>query len=160
MVTFAVENTGIALREALVLGAAHYDEVENKKDVVPFKPNTASLDALLTAGILHIVTARDNGKLVGYFINLVAEDLLCSEVCSQELGIYVAPSHRKGSVFYRMVKFTEGLMFGLGIRQIRIMFKTGHNEQLPVKLGYEKTEAVYQKVMGDDYGSSDSHCSV
>jgi len=135
--------------ECLRLGEQHYNEVESKSTSVPYKLNYKMADAFIEAGLVRVVTARKNGELVGYFGVVVVEDFFTSKVSAKELGIFVKPEHRKSSCFYRMMKKIEKLLHEEGVESLQIMFKVGHDTGLACKAGYEKTETVYQKFLGE-----------
>lgn len=147
MAKIQVEYSWETCLECIELGILHFNEVESKKDKIPYNVDKAMAKALFEADLLHIVTARDEGKLVGYFLSLVSPDLLTSELSAKEIGIFLHPDYRGSTLFIRMVKHTEKTLASLGIRQMLIMFKEGHNDQLPEKIGFEKTETVYQKIL-------------
>lgn len=148
MITVQVENTLPALLEGLALGLLHYDEVEKKAETIPYAPNIPKFKELLDMGMFEIVTARnEEGKMVGYFCMLVCEDILTGSYTAQEMGIYVAKECRGGSTFMRLDRIMNLNLKGKGYKEMRVMFKTGHNTQLPTKLGYEETERVYQKLL-------------
>ena len=148
MITVQEETTLGAVLEGVALGLQHYNEVESKASTIGFDPNLAQFKALLELGMLLVVTARDErGKMVGYFCMITVEDMLTGSPTAQELGIYVTKAYRGGSTFIRMERIMNHILKGMGFKEMRIMFKTGHNTDIPIRLGYEETERVYQKLL-------------
>lgn len=141
------ESTLEVFHECLELGKSHYNEVESKSSNIPYNVDYELAETLVKLGLVVIVTARSGDTLVGYFVSLVSKDFFTSRKEAKELGIYVAPEYRGSSVFYRMMKYTEKLIASKGIKSLYIMFKEGHDKGLAQKLGYEKTETVYQKFL-------------
>jgi GNAT superfamily N-acetyltransferase len=140
------ENTKQVMYEALELARAHYYEVEAKSDKVPFNLDVNLLNYYMEAGILYIVTARDQEKLVGYFANMISPDPITSQPIGKELGIYVDPAYRNSSVFSQMcAEVEEGAKKRYAYSQL-LAFKEGHDHGIAEKLGYEPTETIYQKV--------------
>jgi hypothetical protein len=131
--------------ECLLLGKDHYDEVESKANAIPYNVNYSLMKVMAENGLLSVVTVRDEGKLVGYMGNLVGEDFFTSRLEAKELGIYLAPEARKGTAFLRMMKKMEEVMKAKGVVTQYLMFKEGHDVGLAYKLGYTKTETIYQK---------------
>lgn len=76
---------------------------------------------------------------------LVTDDLLTGSPSAQEMGIFVTKKYRGGSTFVRMEKEMTRCLKERGFKEMRIMFKTGHNTDIPIRMGYEETERVYQK---------------
>ena len=145
--TIQEENNEETLQEAMGLASAHYYEVEDKADKVPFMLDTSLLGQYLKADLLYIVTARDlQGTLVGYFANMISPDPITSLPIGKELGIYVDRAWRNTGVFREMLKAVEqGAEDRYAYSQL-LVFKQGHDHGIALKCGYEPTEIVYQKV--------------
>lgn len=133
--------------ECLELGRKQYEEVEAKSSFLPYDPDYKMAEAFIDLSLLRLVTARKDGKLVGYFGVLVVKEFLTSQMAAKELGIFVDKEHRKSSCFYRMLKYVESMLIESGVSHFQIMFKTGHDTGLAYKAGFEKTETVYQKFL-------------
>lgn len=97
------ESTEEALDDCILLGKSHNDEVMTSA----YNPNKSLLLLILNAGMLSIVTARQNGVLVGYWLNVITEDFLSSTIMAREGAFFVHPEARGSSVFFRMLKLTE-----------------------------------------------------
>lgn len=141
------ENTLDAFLECLELGEQHYNEVEEKSDKLPYRVDKQMAVQLFNSGMIRVVTVRLEGELVGYYGNIISPDIFNSKIAARELGIYIKPEHRGGRLFLRLYKYTEACMRERGISEMYVMFKHGHNEKLPLKLGYEPTEIMYQKIL-------------
>ncbi|QZI86155.1 putative N-acetyltransferase domain-containing protein [Vibrio phage 172P1] len=148
MITIQEETTLGAVLESVALGVQHYNEVESKATSIGYNPDLAQFKALLELGMLLLVTARDeNRNLVGYFCMITVDDILTGSPSAQELGIFVTKAYRGGSTFVRMERLMNHILKGRGYKEMRVMFKTGHNTDIPIRLGYEETERVYQKLL-------------
>lgn len=136
-------------KECLELGQRHYDEVEVKSNLIPYNVNYSLVKIMADHNLLCVVTARDEaGNLVGYLGNIIAEDFFTSKLEAKELGIYLSPEARGGRTFYKMLKLMEKLMVERGVSTQYLMFKEGHDSGFAERLGYVKTETVYQKILG------------
>lgn len=134
--------------ECLKLGLNHYEEVESKHKQIPYNVNYNLVKAMHEHGLLCVVSVRDeNGELAGYFGNIVGEDFFTSQLEAKELGIYVKPELRGSRAFFKMLKLMEQLMKDRGVVTQYIMFKDGHDAGFAERLGYSKTETVYQKIL-------------
>ena len=135
--------------ECLMLGQKHYNEVEAKANLIPYNVNYDSMKLMAEYGLITVVTVRnEQGMLVGYMGNLVGEDFFTSQLEAKELGIYLAPEARGGRVFLKVIRLMEQLMRERGVVTQYIMFKEGHDAGFAERLGYLKTETVYQKLLG------------
>lgn len=142
------EEDGLEVaRECIELGYHHYYEVEKKSSSIPYNPNWDVVQALVEYGLVLIVTVRDDhGTLVGYMINLISEDFMTSQIEAKEIGIYLAPDVRGGRTFLKLLGFTQATLLDRGVVTQYIMFKEGYDSGMAERLGYTKTETVYQKI--------------
>lgn len=144
------ENSMEVLRECFSLCQDHFYEVGESHQVKSFDVDWATLSALMGAGLISVLIARSEGKVVGYFMNLISRDLLSNILVGKELAIYVAPDYRKGRLFISMVKATEELLKSKGVSVQHMTFIAGHNDKLPLKLGFTPLEITYKKNLGED----------
>lgn len=137
------------LWKCLELAREHYYEVEEKSSTIPFGLNMEIVSTLSDLGLLRNVVAVRDGEIVGYFANIISPCIYTSRFTAKELGIFLHPSARGGSTFYRMLKLTEQLAKDAGCYSQMLAFKKGHDSGLAERVGYEMTETVYQKLLGD-----------
>lgn len=137
------------LRGCLELARQHYYEVEEKSSTVPFDLNMGMVETLADMGLLRNVVAVREGEVVGYFANIISPCIYTSQFTAKELGIFLLPSARGGSTFYRMLKLTEQLAKEAGCYSQMLAFKKGHDSGFAQRLGYELTETIYQKLLGE-----------
>jgi GNAT superfamily N-acetyltransferase len=143
------ENTLAVAKEIIKLGKKHYDEVEDKSSVIPYDVDLYSIDQILKAGLFSIVTCRLEGELVGYYVSLLAPDFMTREQTSKEVAIYVAKDHRRQGIYNQLRDAAEAIARSRGCASIIAIFKTGHNDTIPLTDGYQETERVYQKILKD-----------
>ena len=136
------------LEECITLGADQYKEVGGD---FQWNLDTQMLKLMSDSGLIHLVVARDeNRKIVGYFCNLINLDLFSKVYQAKEIGIYVAPEHRKGGLFTMMLKEMEEVLLSNGVRVQHLSFRKGHNEEMPLKFGYKALEITYEKVLEEE----------
>ncbi len=75
MVTAQIEPWTEFVKEVQPLLAKHYDELALNKDKVPLDPQYEVYAEREAAGQVLLMTLRDAGKLVGYFVGFVAPGL-------------------------------------------------------------------------------------
>ena len=149
--TFHVEAFSDAIEDALPLLLDHYNEIALNKETTPFDPSWEQYWTLEQAGVLHIVTARDEGKLVGYSAYILLKRNLHYALSVAESDIfYLAPEYRKGLNGARMLKFAEDSLRALGVQRIVTKTKlTPEHDLGPLleRLGFAPIERVYVKVL-------------
>ena len=147
-ISIQVEAPSLELfEEAMGLAKAHYEEVESKSDKLPFKFEPKVIETYISLGLLEVVTVRVGGELLGYFANVIQPEVFSEHLKAQELGIYLHPSVRRAGVCKRLFEVMEDHLRSIGVELQLVMFKHGHNDKLPLRLGYEVTEVVYQKIL-------------
>src|SRR3990167_4165352 len=97
-ITFQKEKLADCFDESRELQQQHFQEIAQNKDVLggvnPDREMYMKLDAL---GLIHVLTARDDGKLVGYFVAFVRKHMHYQHImCGSDDLFYLAPSHRRG----------------------------------------------------------------
>lgn len=151
MYKIQLENNMVAFQECVALGKQYYEEVESKSSFKPWNPKPEVLDQLMKLDAIKLITVRkgDSNDLVAFMGLLIVEDFMTSEFVSREICLYVKPEYRKTSAFLRLMKAAEEVSEVEGAKTLFMGFKVGHNEHLPEKMGYEPTEIIFQKFLGE-----------
>lgn len=149
MFKFQEENYMSTLEECFSLCQDHFYELSDGHDFQPFNVDWPTLETLLNANLLSLLIARKDGKIVGYFMNVLSVDFLTSTLVAKELAIYVDKDNRGGRLFFKMVKEVEKLLKVKGVVTQYITFVEGHNDRMPLKLGFTPVEITYKKKLGD-----------
>jgi GNAT superfamily N-acetyltransferase len=145
-ITFAKEPFAAAYREASELLAMHYEEIAPYRDLFKINCNIAAYEKLEQAGTLQVVTARHDGRLVGYFLFLVARHPHYNDtVVANEDMKFLHPDYRGGTGF-RLIAFAENLARQLGCKVIfqRSKAKSEHGPMYR-RMGYELMDEIYAK---------------
>lgn len=145
MYNLSEENTLEALEECFELCQKHFYELGDDHNFQPFEVDWTTLKSFLSANLLSVLVARKDEVVVGYFMNLVSKDFMTSKLVGKELAIFVDKPYRGGKLFMKMVKATEQLLKGKGVVTQYITFVEGHNDKLPLKLGFSPLEITYKK---------------
>lgn len=139
------ENTVGALQECFNLCKEHFYEVGGADK---FDPDWPALEGMLSLEMLSIIVARKEGVPVGYYMSVVTRDLLSPEIVGRELAIYVAKEYRGGRLFLKLMEAVEQILVARGVRKQYTTFIVGHNDKLPLRLGFSPTEITYSKSIG------------
>lgn len=145
-----VEEGFEVLAECIELGHEQFKEVVGDKGEVKWNLDLKMLKLVCDAGLIHLVTARDEqNEIVAYFCNLINLDLFTGVYKARELAIFVKPDHRKGGLFKKMLDEMEELLICNGVKAQQLVFQKGHNEAMPLKYGYTPLEVAYEKFLGE-----------
>jgi len=150
MIEYKVEKLVDCLEEIRPLVEDHHEEVDMYKDKIKVNPDYDKYFAMEGLGIVHIVTARDDGKLIGYLISFVTPHIHYSDhkYATNDL-IFIDASYRKTKTGFEMLKFAEESLKGEGVDVINITMKASHPfDSLCEGLGYTYSEKSYSKYIG------------
>lgn len=117
-VEFALEYlTPQFTEEVAPLLEAHAAEIQAFGGRKP-EPNWGAWMAMQEATRLVLVTARDDGKLVGYMAYLIEVNAQCiGLIQAVEQATYIDPKHRGGTGM-KMMRLAEPTLKGLGATEI------------------------------------------
>ena len=148
---YEAENLRDILEELEPLLKEHWEEVAWYKDKIKLKPDYEKYLGMEDQDKLLVTTARDNGKLVGYNVNFIAEHFHYSDhVYAVNDIIFVHPDYRHREVSAELINYTEELLKWKGVSVITLHMKPEHAfESLAKYCGFAKQEYVYSKYIGD-----------
>jgi hypothetical protein len=149
MIIFQKEKLSDILDEAKPLFHEHWEEIAGNKDKYPLNVNYDVYLALDKTGALHVVTARDNGKLVGYVITIVLPHLHYMDCLTAMNDILMLKKeYRRGTTGIRMLKFSEESLNERGVMRHILHIKTCLDwGKIAERLGYIQTEKTYEKTV-------------
>lgn len=147
-IEFAVEDYKMVVSELRGYYQAHYDELASNKEI-PLAPDYAAYDELYRLHRLHVVTARRDGVLVGYFISTLGYHLHYRDSLTAWTDIYyLRPDCRHGRNGVNLFKFMEDSLNAMGVERIYTSTKTElNNGPMLEALGYAPKEVVYTKIL-------------
>lgn len=149
MTEYAVEQWKEVKGEMPALWDRHWKEVALNHAEVPLDVDHERYDALADAGVLHVVTARRDGVLIGYHIAIISTHL---HYKSTKHGItdvyYIAPEYRHGIAAVRLFQRVEKELKAAGVRKLFTGVKL-HIDNGPLfeHLGYKPVERLYSKII-------------
>lgn len=151
MTIYAVERWKDIRAEMLPMLERHWHEVALNHAAVPLDIDEAAYRRCDEAGALHIVTARQEKKLVGYHVAIVSTHLHYASTLHGITDVYwIAPENRHGTTAARMFQHVEKELKTLGVKKLFTATKL-HLDQgrLFEYLGYKPVERLYTKMIGD-----------
>lgn len=129
----------------------HWEEIALNKDKIKLNPCWGTYGELERSGSLKIFTARDNGKLVGYFVVVVSKHMHYKDhLFANNDIVFVAKEYRKGFVGVNLIKFAEKCLKEDGVSVMTINTKVHQPfDKLLDFLKFTKIERIYSKYIGD-----------
>lgn len=147
-VQFAVEPYADAIEEMRELYEEHWQEIALDKDAIKLEPDYAKYAALAAVGILHLVTARIDGAIIGYHMSLIYPHLhyKSSLTCFTDV-FFVKKEFRLGMIGYNLLKFFRDSVKERGVQKIYMNTKLSLDlDVLLRRLGFKAIERVYTMV--------------
>lgn len=154
LTTYQVERFADIADELPPLWVKHWRVLGMEQGRVKLDPDVVQYLALEVAGILHVVTARRAGALIGYFFNLLPpQDLHYKGHKRAWADIYfvdpeASPGLSLGVKLLKLALFTRDRLRALGVQEHRTSVKL-HSDigLLWQRLGYRPVETVYYDML-------------
>lgn len=149
MVTYQVERYPDVIEEIKPLLHDHWEEIAGYKDQFPLNPDYEKYAKLDEMGMCHIVTARDEGIMIGYFVSFVMPHLHYQD-CLYAMNdiVFVAKEHRHGSVGAKLIRFAEVELAKMGAHRMCLHVKVSNDfGPLLERMGFACTEKNYEKLL-------------
>jgi len=151
MVKYQIESFTECLEELQDLFEIHYQEIGNDPKNIRLNPDYDTYFHLEDIGQLHLVTVRDDDKIVGYYLSVINPLLHFKHILNAyNDAIFICKDYRKGSIAYKMIRFAIEDLEGLGVNQITLHTKIKQPfDKLCEKLGMTCIERHYTKTLGE-----------
>jgi GNAT superfamily N-acetyltransferase len=151
MITYQQEFLATARPDAQKLLEDHWEEIALNKGKIALNPDWEAYEALESSGKLKIFTARDDDRLIGYFVVIVGINLHYKDhVFAVNDILYLSKEHRKGRTGLKLIKFAEKYLKEDGVSVLSINTKVHKPfDSLMEYMGFNLIERVYSKYIGD-----------
>lgn len=148
-ITYQQESLVTCKNDAKDLLEKHWEEIALNKGVIKLNPDWETYHDLEDAGALKIFTARDNNKLIGYFVVICRKHLhYVDHVFAFNDILYLAQEYRKGRIGTKLMKFAESCLKEDGTSVLVVNTKRHKPfDSLLEWLGYKHTENIYTKLL-------------
>lgn len=98
---------------------AHRDELTTNKELMNLAPDIGRYAAMEDAGFMFGLTARENGHVVGYSVNLISQHLHYSALRYVHNDVlFLDKGHRFGTLGLRMLRATRAEAKARGARLV------------------------------------------
>jgi predicted acetyltransferase len=148
-ITYQVEKLENMLPEIKLLLDAHWEEVALDKDVIKLNPDYDKYLELSYKDILHCVTVREDGQMVGYHLSFIMPHLHYKDSLTAFTDIFfLRKDKRKGTIGIKLLKFMEQSLKEKNVQKIYMGTKL-HIDISPIltHLGYRQIEKSFAKVI-------------
>ena len=151
MITAQVEDWKPFIQEAQPLLPLHWEELALNKDKVPLDPQYDIYEARDDAGQVMVVTLREAGRLVGYFIGFVAPGLHYKTCLTLTMDIFwTHPDIRNGFGGVKLFRLVEKEAKRRGVHSMFYGSKAFKDaSRLFEFLKMDPVEMYYTKWIGD-----------
>lgn len=145
MLKFRVERFTEIAHELPPLFQRHFDEIAHDKEEIPLAPDWAHYAEIDKTGQLFVLTARDGGRLVGYFFAIVGKGLHnARSIMARTDMYYLLPEYRKGRNGYTLIKTAVEKM---SFDKMSIATKLDHDQgAIFRRLGFRPAETVWTRL--------------
>lgn len=146
VLSYQRERFAQIIHELPPLFSAHWIELGSEEALEPDWARFAGMDA---SGVLHCITCRDAGKLVGYFFALVTQSLhYASVTTAYSDGFFLLPEYRKGMNGVKLLRFSEKYLADLGVKKLYLATRVGHDlSTILARLEYTPFEELHSKAL-------------
>lgn len=128
---------------------AHWNEFASDKDAFGMDVDWALYESLCRGEKLHVITARRDGVLIGYFgVILTTHPHRRTVLSANSTFLYAAPGPIRGLIIRGLV--TESIKYfnNLGVQLYNYRSKNTHNiGKILEKMGFKAIETVYSMVV-------------
>ena len=151
MITAQVEPYSKCLPELMECYDLHWEELALNKDKVPLDPQYDLYEARDDAGPLLLVTLRETGRLVGYFIGFIAPGFHYKTCLTLTMDIFwTHPDVRGGFSGVKLFRLVEKEAKRRGVHRMFYGSKMHKDaSRLFEFLKMEPVEIYYSKWIGD-----------
>lgn len=152
MITWNVETDWRApLEEMKKLFPAHWRELALNQEEVPLDPLWEVYEARAKAGEMLLVTGRDRGELIAYFVGFVAPGLHYRTCLTLTMDIfYVKPERRRGLTGLNLFREVEQEARRRGVKRFFMGSKLAHDASaLFRRIGARPVETYWSLWLGD-----------
>jgi GNAT superfamily N-acetyltransferase len=151
MLTYQQEPWPGFAEEARALWSVHWGEIALDQETIPLVPDDAGYTALDAQGMLHVVTVRDDGLLVGYWVGILRPHLHYATTMHAHMDVvWLHPSWRRGLAGYRLLQAVERTVQARAGGLVKLLMGTKRHYDLSVlyaRLGYTEIERTWSKVL-------------
>ena len=126
-----------------------WEELGLYRDIVPMDMDWDTYARASASGSLHVTTGRDNGRLIGWYVNMVfPHQHYKTTLYGFNDFYYVIPEYRVGTVGLQLFMAMEECLRSIGVKAlISISKKHRPVDSVFLRLGWQEAGTTYLKVL-------------
>ena len=146
MIKFSESNVKELSSEIYPLLKEHYDEIARNKDAIELKPDWERYKSLENLGFLHCIAVRDEDKLIGYSVTMIAPSLHYKDhLFAVNDVLFISKEYRKARVGFRLFKFMKECFEKKKVSIVHFHVKVDHDfSDLLEFMGYKQIEKIFE----------------
>ncbi len=151
MIHIDVESYDTVIDEILPIFTDHFEETDTYGGKVLLAPLVSAYKVLDDEGVLSVITARDDGVIVGYYISVVSPHMhYGNDLFSINDTFYLKPEYRHGKLASALLSYAEEVLKAMGASVMILSMKVDYPyESLCDYQGFKKIEYNYAKYIGE-----------
>jgi GNAT superfamily N-acetyltransferase len=148
-ITYQQESWATYWPDAKPLWEDHWLEIARDRETIPLDPAMDFYAQADAEGILHIMTMRLQGTLIGYHLALIQRHIHYQGTLHAFTDIYyVVPAFRRGMVGVTLFRQVEAALRQRGVIKIMTGTKIANDvSRIFQHLGYRETERLWTKLL-------------
>ncbi len=148
-VTMQKEAFKDCMSESTALLNAHWEECAGWKDKIKLNVDEARYIAAESNGVGHCFTMREDGRLIGYMVILLAPHIHYKDDKFAYVDVlFMDKERRKGLSAVKFMKWVESEVKRMGAAVMTYHIKTFHDyPAIFERLGFSKVEVNYAKCL-------------
>lgn len=150
MVTFQQEKWADCVHEMREIWPEHWAALALNQDQIQLACDEAKYEQGEAMGCLHIITARADGRLVGYYYGMLMHHLHYKDaglMCYTDV-YYLKPAYRKGGAGARFIAAVMASLKARGVVKLYMSTKVHQdNGELFERLGMKCSDRVFTKML-------------
>ncbi len=148
-ITYQQEFLTTIEKEVRPLTESHWEEIAVNKDHIKLNPDWEAYADLEASGHLKVFTARDDGKLIGYFLVFVRKHIHYKDhLFAHNDVLFLSEPYRKSYIGSNLIQFVEECLKADGVSVLTINTKTHRPfDGVLQRLGFNHVENVYSKLL-------------
>ena len=151
MISIQTEKLSDILEEMKIVFPLHWEELALNKDKVPLDPQYDIYLEREKRDEVLVVTVRQEGGLIGYFVGFIAPGLHYKTCLTCTMDIfYIHPDYRGSDLGFKLFNYVERELKVLGVQRWFMGSKMHKDASfLFEKIGAEPVETYYSKWLGE-----------
>jgi GNAT superfamily N-acetyltransferase len=151
VITFQVEKWAEFEKEGSLIFRRHWEDLALDHDKIDLGVDNQKYQQMDDLGILHILTARKDGRLIGYFLAFLMVHPHYSNAGLMAIAdvYYLLPEARSGGTGARLFAEVEKTLKARGVVKAYLSCKLHQDHsKLFTRLGWKPTDLTFTKYLG------------